>query len=119
MMPSPTMPRRILCMHAVAQKSPCERNRVIMGQISPLKLGQRGPDTRQEVPMRTPKQLYAHERSIYQPEFLTNAETSMRLCLISLQDGSLRSQPSSAQYPTRGTSTTAGSPWARLRRWML
>src|SRR2546427_6295837 len=56
---------------AVAQKSPCERNRVIMGQISPLKLGQRGPDARQEVPMRTPKRLYAHERVIYQPELLT------------------------------------------------
>src|SRR2546428_4035151 len=60
-----------MCQHAVAQKSPCERNRVIMGQISPLKLGQRGPDARQEVPMRTPKQLYAHERRIYQPELLT------------------------------------------------
>src|SRR3989441_2875036 len=42
-----------------------------MGQESALKLGQRGPDARQEVPMRTPKQLYAHERRIYQPELLT------------------------------------------------
>jgi Transposase, Mutator family len=56
---------------AVAQKSPCEGNRVIMGKESVLKLGQRGPDARQEVPMRTPKQLYAHERMIYQPELLT------------------------------------------------
>src|SRR4029450_12610531 len=47
---------------AVAQKSPCEGNRVIMGQESPIKLGQRGQDARQEVPMRTPKQLYAQER---------------------------------------------------------
>jgi len=42
-----------------------------MGKESILKLGQRGPDARQEVPMRTPKQLYAHERMIYQPELLT------------------------------------------------
>src|SRR6266436_2787434 len=45
--------------------------RVIMGQESPIKLGQRGQDARQEVPMRTPKQLYAQERMIYQPELLT------------------------------------------------
>src|SRR5438093_4245024 len=56
---------------AVAQKSPCEGNRVIMGKTSPLKLGQRGPDARQEAPMRTPKRLYAQERLIYQPELLT------------------------------------------------
>src|SRR4030095_4303847 len=56
---------------AVAQKSPCEGNRVIMGKISPLKLGQRRPDARQEAPMRTPKRLYAQERLIYQPELLT------------------------------------------------
>src|SRR6266480_4117433 len=42
-----------------------------MGQEFPLKLGQRGQDAREEVPMRTPKRLYAHERIIYQPEFLT------------------------------------------------
>src|SRR2546425_796017 len=42
-----------------------------MGKISPLKLGQRGPDARQEAPMRTPKRLYAQERLIYQPELLT------------------------------------------------
>jgi hypothetical protein len=41
---------------AVAQKSPCEGNRVIMGKESPLKLGQRGQDAREEMPMRTPKQ---------------------------------------------------------------
>src|SRR5437016_392108 len=56
---------------AVAQKSPCERNRVIMGKESLLKHSQRGQDARQEVPMRTPKQLYAQERIIYQPEILT------------------------------------------------
>src|SRR5207244_6286673 len=56
---------------AVAQKSPCEEKRVIMGQEFPLKLGQRGQDAREEVPMRTPKRLYAHERIIYQPELLT------------------------------------------------
>src|SRR2546428_8694696 len=60
-----------MCQHAVAQKSPCEGNRVIMGKTSPPTLGQRGPDARQEVPMRTPKRLYAHERVIYQPELLT------------------------------------------------
>src|SRR5947209_16424017 len=38
--------------YAVAQKSPCEGNRVIMGEESPIKLGQRGQDARQEVPMR-------------------------------------------------------------------
>jgi hypothetical protein len=43
------------CIFAVAQKSPCEGNRVIMGKESVLKLGQRGPDARQEVPMRTPQ----------------------------------------------------------------
>jgi Transposase, Mutator family len=42
-----------------------------MGKESALTLGQRGPDARQEVPMRTPKQLYAHERRIYHPELLT------------------------------------------------
>jgi hypothetical protein len=42
-----------------------------MGKESVLKLSQRGPDARQEVPMRTPKPLYAHERMIYQPEILT------------------------------------------------
>src|SRR5205809_8106285 len=57
--------------NAVAQKSPCEEKRVIMGQEFPLKLGQRGQDAREEVPMRTPKRLYAHERIIYQPELLT------------------------------------------------
>jgi len=42
-----------------------------MGQESALKLGQRGPDARQEVPMRTPKRLYPEERLIYHPELLT------------------------------------------------
>src|SRR5499425_922678 len=56
---------------AVAQKSPCEGNRVIMGKTAPLKLGQRGQDAGQEMPMRTPKQLYAEERIIYRPELLT------------------------------------------------
>jgi len=32
---------------AVTQKSPCEGNRVIMGEESTLKLSQRGPDARQ------------------------------------------------------------------------
>jgi hypothetical protein len=41
-----------------------------MGKESALKLDQCGPDARQEVPMRTPKQLYAHEHMIYQPEIL-------------------------------------------------
>src|SRR6266702_6213896 len=62
---------RIVIPIAVAQKSPCERNRVIMGKESLLKHSQRGQDARQEVPMRTPKQLYAQERIIYQPELLT------------------------------------------------
>src|SRR2546428_14083065 len=56
---------------AVAQKSPCEGNRVIMGQEFPLKLGQRRQDASEEVPMRTPKRLYAQQRIIYQPELLT------------------------------------------------
>src|SRR5256712_3338621 len=42
-----------------------------MGKESPLKLGQREQDARQEAPMRTPKRLYAQERLIYQPELLT------------------------------------------------
>src|SRR5215471_12874589 len=42
-----------------------------MGKESVLKLGQRGPDACQEVPMRTPKPLYAHERIIYHPDLLT------------------------------------------------
>ena len=42
-----------------------------MGKTSPLKLGQREPDARPEVPMRTPKRLYAEERIIYHPELLT------------------------------------------------
>jgi Transposase, Mutator family len=58
-------------MVAVAQKSPCEEIRVIMGKELCLKLSQREPDARIEVPMRTPKRLYAEERIIYQPELLT------------------------------------------------
>ena len=46
---------------AVAQKSPCEEMRVLMGKESPLTLSQRGPDAREEVPMRTPKRLSVHE----------------------------------------------------------
>jgi Transposase, Mutator family len=42
-----------------------------MGKESPLKLGECGQDAREEVPMKTPKQLYAQERTIYQPELLT------------------------------------------------
>jgi Transposase, Mutator family len=42
-----------------------------MGKESLLKLSQRGPDARKEVPMRTPKRLYAEERIIYHPEVLT------------------------------------------------
>jgi hypothetical protein len=42
-----------------------------MGEESPLKLGQRLVHAGEEVPMRTPKRLYAHERIIYQPELLT------------------------------------------------
>src|SRR5499426_3951523 len=42
-----------------------------MGKTSPLELGQRGPDACQEVPMRTPKRLYAEARIIYRPELLT------------------------------------------------
>jgi hypothetical protein len=56
---------------AVAQKSPCEGNRVIMGKEPSLKSDQRGQDAGQEVPMRTPKRLYAEERIIYHPELLT------------------------------------------------
>src|SRR5881296_4553038 len=42
-----------------------------MGQETSLKPCQCGQDAGQEVPMRTPKRLYAHERIIYQPELLT------------------------------------------------
>src|SRR5262249_48846887 len=56
---------------AVAQKSPCEEIRVIRGKASPLKLSRRELDAREEVPMRTPKRLYAEARIIYQPELLT------------------------------------------------
>ena len=42
-----------------------------MGKESPLKLRQREPDAGEEVPMRTPKRLYAEERIIYHPELLT------------------------------------------------
>jgi hypothetical protein len=42
-----------------------------MGQESPIQLDQRRQDARQEVPMRTPKPLYAHERMMYHPELLT------------------------------------------------
>src|SRR5262245_66480825 len=67
----PTWGILAMCVDAVAQKSPCEEIRVIMGKESPLKLSQRGPDAREEVPMRTPKRLYAEARIIYQPELLT------------------------------------------------
>src|SRR5215831_17140313 len=59
------------CLDAVAQKPPCERNGVIMGKELSLKPCQCGQDTDQEVPMRTPKRLYAQERIIYHPELLT------------------------------------------------
>src|SRR5437867_1272333 len=42
-----------------------------MGQETSLKPCQCGQDAGQEVPMRTPKSLYAHERMIYHPELLT------------------------------------------------
>src|SRR3989454_3146299 len=42
-----------------------------MGKESSLKPYQRGQDAGQEVPMRTPKRLYAEERIIYHPELLT------------------------------------------------
>ena len=42
-----------------------------MGQEPALKLGQRGQDARQEVPMRPPQPFYAHERIMYHPELLT------------------------------------------------
>src|SRR5262245_65989436 len=42
-----------------------------MGKESSLTSDQRGPDVGQEVPMRTPKRLYAEERIIYHPELLT------------------------------------------------
>src|SRR5713101_8233508 len=42
-----------------------------MGKEFPLQLSQRGQDASEEVPMRTPKQLYAQQRIIYQPELLT------------------------------------------------
>lgn len=59
------------CKCAVAQKAPCEGNRVLMGNESSLKPYQCGQDVGQEVPMRTPKRLYAEERIIYHPELLT------------------------------------------------
>jgi hypothetical protein len=42
-----------------------------MGKEPPLQCSQRGQDAREEVPMRTPKRLYAQERIIYHPELLT------------------------------------------------
>src|SRR2546427_13209084 len=63
--------RRRLGTNAVAQKSPCEEMRVLMGKESPLKLSQRGPDAREEVPKRTPKRLDAEERIMYHPALLT------------------------------------------------
>src|SRR5215468_5478564 len=61
----------IIPLCAVAQKARCKRIRVIMGEKSPCNLCERGPDARQEVPMRTPKRLYPEERIIYHPELLT------------------------------------------------
>src|SRR5215471_6465155 len=66
---------------AVAQKSPCESNRVIMGKESYLKPYQRGQDVGQEAPMRTPKRLYAEERIIYHPELLTCLHCSALLVM--------------------------------------
>ena len=43
-----------------------------MGKISPLKLGQRGQDAGQVVPMRTPKRVYTDERIMYRPTLLTS-----------------------------------------------
>src|SRR5262249_20608521 len=63
-----------LCPHpvdTVEQNPRCERNGVIMGKALSLKPCQCGQDTDQEVPMRTPKRLYAQERIIYHPELLT------------------------------------------------
>ena len=46
-----------------------------MGQESPIQLGQRRQDARQEVPMRTPKQLYAEERIMYRGTRTIDAES--------------------------------------------
>ena len=59
-----TVPLPTDLLTAVAQKSPCEAMRVIMGKESPLKLSQRGPDARDEVPRRPPKRLDAEARII-------------------------------------------------------
>jgi len=42
-----------------------------MGNPFSLKPGPRRPDAHLEMPMRTPKSLYAPQRTIYQPELLT------------------------------------------------
>jgi hypothetical protein len=42
-----------------------------MGNPFPLKLSPRRQDASEEMPMRTPKSLYAQQRTIYQPELLT------------------------------------------------
>ena len=42
-----------------------------MGKKEPLKLGSRQSGASLEEPMRTPKRLYAQQRLIYQPEWLT------------------------------------------------
>ena len=42
-----------------------------MGKEAPIQPGQRGQDARKEVPMSTPKRLYAEKRILYQPELLT------------------------------------------------
>ena len=42
-----------------------------MGNVFSLTLDSRCQDASVEVPMRTPKSLYAQQRLIYQPELLT------------------------------------------------
>jgi Transposase, Mutator family len=52
-----------------------------MGTSFSLQLGPRHQDSRLEIPMRTPRSLYAQQRIIYQPELLTCPHCGDRLKL--------------------------------------
>ena len=66
---------------AITQNYRCEGNWVIMGTPFSLYLGPRHQDSRLEIPMRTPRSLYAQQRIIYQPELLTCPHCGDRLKL--------------------------------------
>ena len=89
-----------------------------MGKESPLKLSQRGLDARVEVPMRTPKRLYAEKRIIYQPELLTCLHCGDLLVACNYLAGIRPCKRSTASFllpHARAAAPTQTCPGSRMR----